>query len=165
MSETERIAGLLEQIFNGPAYYGPSVLTALEGVTVEEAIQKPCGCAHSILDIAGHLTAELIYAREVIEGSAGHWDDTTTWPDMVGESEAVWEQAVEELKTANRALVRVIRELDDAILDMKPVHVMGPYYVMLHGTIQHSVFHTGEISLLLGQIRPTKRGSDALETE
>ena len=41
MSETARIARFLEQTFEGPAYYGPSVLGALAGVDAATAARKP----------------------------------------------------------------------------------------------------------------------------
>ena len=158
MSEIERIARLLEQTFEGKPYYGPSVVGALENVTIGVAVQRPCRSAHSIWEIVAHLTAELVYAREVIEGTAGHWDESSTWPEAIDTSEGAWEQAIDDLKRANRALVRAVKGLDDTILDEKPIRVRGPYYVMLHGTIQHNVFHAGEISLLAGQIRLSNIG-------
>jgi hypothetical protein len=59
MSEIARIAGLLEQTFEGQPYYGPSVLGALENVTAEVAARKPRWSAHSIWELVLHLTAEL----------------------------------------------------------------------------------------------------------
>jgi hypothetical protein len=46
-------------------------------------------------------------------------------------------------------------QLDDAILDQQPIRVRGPFYLMLHGTIQHTVYRAGQISLLRGQMAPT----------
>jgi hypothetical protein len=46
--EVERISRLLEQTFEGRAYYGPSVLEALEGVDAVTADRKPEGGVHSI---------------------------------------------------------------------------------------------------------------------
>jgi hypothetical protein len=43
-----------------------------------------------------------------------------------------------------------VSQLDDAILDKNPIWVQGPFYVMLHGTLQHNVYHAGQISLLTG---------------
>ncbi len=37
-NETERVARLMECTFEGKPYYGPSVLGALEGVTVDMAV-------------------------------------------------------------------------------------------------------------------------------
>ena len=78
MSEIARIARLLEQTFEGKPYYGPSVLSALESVTADVAIQKPCQSVHSIWELVTHLTAELNYARAVIEGIAGPWIEGQT---------------------------------------------------------------------------------------
>lgn len=155
MSEIERIARLLEQTFEGKPYYGPSVIGTLEGVTAEIAIQRPRWSAHSIWNIVTHLTAELIYAREVVEGTATPYEGKT-WHDITDASEAAWEKAVQELKQANRALVRTVMKLNDTILDKKPIHVRGPFYIMLHGTMQHSIYHAGQISLLTGQMTADK---------
>jgi uncharacterized damage-inducible protein DinB len=153
MSEIARIAGLLEQTFEGQPYYGPSVLGALENVTAEVVARKPRWSAHSIWELVLHLTAELDYARAVIQGRAGPWiEGETTWPAFIDTSAAAWKEAIQELKKANRALVRAVKQLDDSILDENPIRVRGPFYLMLHGTMQHSIYHAGQISLLTGQM-------------
>lgn len=153
MSEIARIARLLEQTFEGTPYYGPSVLGVLEHVTADLASRKPQGSAHSIWDLVTHLTAELNYARTAIEGTAGPWiEGQTTWPPITDTSEAAWQQAINDLKHANRGLVRVVEQLDDAILDQNPIRTQGPFYVMLHGTLQHNVYHAGQIALLTRQM-------------
>jgi hypothetical protein len=146
MTEIERIARMFRQTFEGKPYYGPSVLGALVGVTAEVAAQKPVRDAHSIWEIVLHLVVELQYALEVVEGTAGPYGGT--WPQVVATTEAAWEEAVAELKSANRALVRAIRKFDDSILEQKPVHVRGPFYTMLHGTMQHNIYHAGQIAIL-----------------
>lgn len=150
MNEIERIARMMKQTFEGSPYYGPSVIGALENVTADIAARKPPWSAHTIWSLVVHLTAELVYAREVIEGTAGPWDETTTWHEVTDISEAAWERAIEDLKRANRALVRLVKKLDDDVLDQQPIRVRGPYYLALHGTMQHNVYHAGQISLLRG---------------
>ena len=153
MTEIARIARLLRQTFEGKPYYGPSVLGALEHVTADVAARRPHWSAHSIWDLVAHLTAELTYAHAVIEGTAGPWiEGETTWSTITDTSEAAWRKAISDLNKANRALVRTVKQLDDAVLDKKPIRVRGPYYLMLHGTIQHNVYHAGQISLLTGQM-------------
>src|SRR5688572_25199552 len=149
MGEIARIARMLEQTFEGGPYYGPSVLGALAGVTADVAARRPPWSAHSIWDIVSHLTAELVYARAVIDGTAGPWiEGQTTWSTISDTSDAAWQAAIKDLKKASRALVRAVKQLDDAILDKKPVRVRGPFYLMLHGTMQHNIYHAGQISLL-----------------
>jgi len=159
VSEIVRIAHLLEQTFEGKPYYGPSVLAALENVTADVAARRPRWSAHSIWDLVAHLTAELDYARAVIEGTAGSWvEGETTWPAIIDTSEAAWQEAIKDLKRANRTLVRAVKQLDDTILDKKPIRVRGPFYLMLHGTMQHNIYHAGQISLLTGQMTLTGAG-------
>ncbi|MFX0064627.1 MAG: DinB family protein [Candidatus Hermodarchaeota archaeon] len=148
MKQTERIARLVEQTFEGNPYYGYelSVLGSLEGVTASIAVQKPSQITHSIWEIVLHLTTELRYALEVIQGTAGPMEDT--WPEINDKTEQAYEKAIDELKKANRALVSAIENLDDSVLELKPIRVRGPYYTMLHGTMQHSIYHTGQIIIL-----------------
>ena len=42
-------------------------------------------------------------------------------------------------------------QLDDSMLKQRPVQVRGPFYVMLRGTLQHSIYHAGQLSLLRGK--------------
>ena len=157
MSEIERIAGLLTEAFEGQPYYGPSILSILESVTAGIAGQRPAWSAHSIWDLVTHLTAELEYAREVLEGHAGPWiEGVTTWPAVTDLSETAWHRTVRDLGEANRAFVQAVQQLDDTVLDGKPIRVRGPFYVMLHGTLLHNVFHAGQISLLTGQMTPAE---------
>lgn len=158
MREIGRIARLLEETFEGKPYYGPSVLGALENVTADIATLRPRWSAHSIWDIVAHLAAELNYARDIIEGTAGPWiDGETTWPAVSDTSEAAWQQAIRALRKANRALVRAVKQLDDSVLSKKPIRVRGPFHVMLHGTLQHNIYHAGQISLLTVQMNQRKK--------
>ena len=153
MREIERIARLLEQTFEGRAYYGPSVLAALENVSATTAERKPDGGAHSIWDLVTHLAAELRHARALLEETAVPWvEGQTTWPPRAATSATEWEQAVSALTAANRAMVHAVEQLDDAVLDKQLTQVRRTYYVMLHGTIQHNAYHAGQISLLKRQL-------------
>lgn len=149
MTQTERIADLLEETFEGKPYYGPSVVGALEDIPADVAARRPDRTAHSIWEIVVHLTAELDYARDVINGSAGPWiESETTWPVIPDTSEGSWQQAIRALKEANRALVRVVRGLDDRMLTEESHPARRPFYIVLHGTLQHGIYHAGQIALL-----------------
>lgn len=153
MREVERIARLLEQTFEGQAYYGPSVQKALEDISVGIAERRPDGRAHSIWELVSHLTAELRHARALLEGDAVPWvEGKTTWPDLAASSASAWDEAIRDLRDANRALVQAIEQLDDTMLDQQLNQVRRTYYVMLHGMIQHNAYHAGQISMLKRQL-------------
>jgi len=149
MSEIARIADLLEQTFEGRPYYGRSVLGALDQVHGKDrAGAPPCRFPYDLgTGRPSHRGTPLRLERDRRNG--GEWiESVTTWAVVEARSEDDWQQAIDALTSANRSLVAAVRQLDDAILDQNPIRVPGPYYVMLHGTLQHNVYHAGQIALL-----------------
>jgi uncharacterized damage-inducible protein DinB len=152
MTEIARIVDLLESTFEGKPYYGPSVLAALEHVDAEMAVRKR-GESHSIWELVLHLAAELDFDRAIIKGTAGKWiEGETTWPAVTETSEAAWNEAVRDLERANRAFVSEVERLDDGILDERPKGMPCSFYAVLQGTIQHNVYHAGQIALMVKQV-------------
>jgi hypothetical protein len=157
MSETRRIARLLKESVEGPAYYGPSVLQALDGVTVDVALLTAAGTSHSIWHLVGHLTAELRHGGQLLAGKAEPWvEGKTTWPAVAETSAEAWEMAVQELVEANRALGQAIEALEVDTLERVLVQVRSTYYAALHGYAQHNAYHAGQIALLKRQFASSR---------
>ncbi len=156
MREVNRIARLLERTFSGQAYHGPSFRDVLEDVNVAMAARRPEGGAHSIWELVSHVTLELRYARALLEGSAKPWvAGRTTWSAQQAPSPEAWDQALNELEDANREFVGAVERLDDGVLGEHLSQVRCTYYVMLHGMVQHSAYHAGQIAILKRQLGPT----------
>jgi uncharacterized damage-inducible protein DinB len=154
MREAERIASLLELNFDGEPYYGPSVRGVLKDVDAVTAARRPEGGVHSIWELVGHLTAELRYARALLQGKAESWvAGRTTWPAPPAPSPIAWAEALRELEDANRAFVDAVNRLDDAVLDQDLGQLPRTHYVMLHGMVQHSAYHAGQIVVIARQLR------------
>jgi uncharacterized damage-inducible protein DinB len=77
------------------------------------------------------------------------------WPAAPEPSESGWHQALDQLAQAHRNLESEVRQLTDDRLREK---VLGevPYsiYTMLHGVVQHNLYHAGQIALLKKAIHP-----------
>ncbi|MGE0702328.1 MAG: DinB family protein [Vicinamibacterales bacterium] len=154
MREVERIARLLELTFEGRAYHGPSLRQALDGVDVGIAARRPEGGVHSIWELVGHVTSELRHARALLEGNAETWvAGRTTWPALETPSPTAWFQALRDLEDANREFVSAVGRIDDAVLDEQLFQVRRTYYVMLHGMVQHTAYHAGQIAVLKRQLK------------
>lgn len=154
MREVERIARLLELTFGGQAYHGPSLRQALEDVDAGIAARRPEGGGHSIWELVGHVTSELRHARALLEGNAEPWvAGRTTWPAPQPPSSAAWAEALSDLEDANRAFVSAVERLSDDVLDEPLSQVRQTHYVMLHGMVQHSAYHAGQISILKRRLR------------
>lgn len=149
MSEIKRIKDQLTRAFEGEAWHGPSVFEVLAGVTAEQAAAHPLTNAHSIWEIALHIcTWERIARRRIEEWVPMEVTPEEDWPPVDDTSEHAWKNALNRLKLNHAALEEVINRLDETRL--REVVPGTPYnvYFLLHGVIQHDLYHAGQIALL-----------------
>jgi uncharacterized damage-inducible protein DinB len=149
MSEIKRIKSQLRRAFEGEAWHGPSVMELLKDVTAEQAAAHPIAGAHSIWELALHIaTWEAFVRRRIVEVAALDPTDDENFPTVQDTSEEAWRRAVEEIKLAHAALLETVAGLEESTLSEivpgKPYSV----YFMLHGVIQHDLYHAGQIALL-----------------
>jgi uncharacterized damage-inducible protein DinB len=148
MSELERIADQLQKAYSGPAWHGPSVLEALKDVDAEKAARRPIGSAHTIWELVHHIAAWADIPRRRILGETFKLTDNLNFPPMPAVSESEWKKSLETLEESQRQLVELVLTLDASRLDT-PVMKDGPtLYVLLHGVVQHHIYHAGQIVLL-----------------
>ena len=70
------------------------------------------------------------------------------WPLVADTSEDTWRQAVENIAQSKQQLREAISQRDDQQLS-DPVPVKNySAYVLLHGVIQHNLYHAGQIAVL-----------------
>jgi DinB superfamily len=73
------------------------------------------------------------------------------WPAVVDISAAAWERTLAHLKQTHEALVEAVRACPDSRLAEKVPGKEPDYYTlyyMLHGIVQHELYHAGQIALL-----------------
>lgn len=153
MSEPERIADQLLRSLHGIAWHGPSILEILEGVTTEEARQHPVASGHSIAELVLHVTAWMAQAERGLEGHPTELEGDADWPPV---SDAFdWADAVNRLRAAGDSLAAHIRELSDPDLSMRVRGMSQEYsaYGLLHGVVQHNLYHAGQMALLKKALR------------
>ena len=67
---------------------------------------------------------------------------------MPDTSEAAWENALAELERGHRQLRQSISALSDDRLGNIVPGKEDSVYVLLHGIVQHDLYHAGQIALL-----------------
>ena len=152
-SEIGRIVSLLQQAYDGAPYYGPSMCAVLQDVDSVTAARRSARGRHTLWDIVAHMAAELRYAVSLIDGTAGPWiDGKTTWPPVGEVSDAGWALTLDELQRAHQSLLEAVSGLNDSDLERRSDRVGTSFYALLHGVIQHNVYHAGQIRLLARQM-------------
>ena len=148
MSETGRIAGQLKAAFAGEAWHGPAVKEALAGISAAQAAARPIAGAHTIWEIAAHIaTWENVVLRR-LRGEKVEPSDAEDWPPAGEGGERAWNDLLARLDSGNRALQEAILAFDESALDRPPPGGRSPAYVLMHGVIQHDLYHAGQIALL-----------------
>jgi uncharacterized damage-inducible protein DinB len=155
MREVDRIVDQLRRAYSGDAWHGPSVRAALEGVNHRTVTARPVAAAHSIAEIVQHMTA---WTREVtrrLRTGVARDPEIGDWPLREVTNDADWNAIVAALDAANDELVETMATLDEAELGGvigdardRPLGSGVSRYVLLHGLVQHHVYHAGQISLL-----------------
>jgi uncharacterized damage-inducible protein DinB len=145
-SETARIADQLHRSYAGKAWHGPSLSELLADVTQEQASRRPDNGGHTIWELVLHVTAWMRIARERLGSkSVRQVADEENWPPVTG----VWADAVAELHREARALEEATLVFPDDKLNRRaPAVEPQSYYGLLHGVIQHNIYHAGQIAIL-----------------
>ncbi len=153
MSETARIADQLRRAFHGEAWHGDSLFEILNGVTAAQAAAHPIKHAHSIWELLLHITAWDSAVRRRLTGEAVALSGEQNFPSVMDPSESAWRRAVDNAKRAHSELIDAVSAFPDERLSEKvPGKAKEPdwynFYYMLHGVVQHELYHAGQIALL-----------------
>ena len=155
MSEIARIIDQLEREHEGDPWHGTPLVTLLDGIAADQAARKPIAAGHSIWEIVLHMTGWKLEVAKRVDGAPAGEPPDGDWPDVGEPTPARWTAAVQRLTEAQRTLLDAIRRLPEARLfeptndpRNRPLGTGVSYYVLLHGVVQHDVYHSGQIAAL-----------------
>jgi uncharacterized damage-inducible protein DinB len=149
MSEIQRIEDQLRRAFEGHAWHGPAVRELLADVTAAKATDRPLPNAHNIWEIVLHMATWERVVRRRLQGEAvADLPTEEDWPPVRDSNEAAWRRAIDDLEQANHDLRDTIARASEARLAEMAPGKDHSVYVMLHGIIQHDLYHAGQIAVL-----------------
>ena len=148
MEEVQRIEDQLKRAFEGNAWHGPSVRELLADMSAERAIAKPLANAHSIWEIVLHIAAWERVVRRRLAGEDITPSPEEDWPPVQEASEMAWKTALDSLEKGHHELRSQIARLSDAQLQDQVVGQHDSVYQLVHGIIQHDLYHAGQVAIL-----------------
>jgi len=152
MNEIHRIVDQLQRAHDGEPWYGDPLMIILDGVTAKVAADRSRS-AHSIWELLTHITVwQQEGARRLRDRNYRKLSHEEDWPAITDTSEQAWKNTVQALVSAHHDLIAALRQFDPTSLDQT---VSGSpnqsYYLVLHGVIQHTIYHAAQIALLKKQ--------------
>jgi uncharacterized damage-inducible protein DinB len=148
MDELERIADQFRRAYDGDAWHGTPLRTLLADVPPEHADARPIAGAHTLREIVRHLTVWLDVVRRRLGGEAVDYVNGEDWHAPADPDPASWPHALAELDRTHAALLVTISALDPSALDRIVLGKEYDGYVLLHGAVQHNLYHAGQVALL-----------------
>ncbi len=148
MSEIERIHDRLRRIVEGDCWHGPALREILQDVSAPEAHARPIPGAHTIWELVLHIGAWAGAVRMRLGGERAELSDGENFPTVTDASQEAWEAARSGMEKKHRLLAATVAGLDESRLDEPLLEGMTTLYNQLHGLIEHSIYHAGQLMLL-----------------
>ena len=148
MSETARISDQLHRAFHGRAWHGDSLFKILNGVTPAQAAAHPVANAHSIWELVLHIAAWDGVVHRRLAGETVTVTSKQNFPPVKVTSKITWRQTLEHVGQVHDELVDAVVVFPDSRLGDRVPGKGHNIYHMLHGAVQHELYHAGQIALL-----------------
>ena len=148
MNRIELIGDQMQRAYAGEAWHGPSLEELLTGVTVEQALVRPVAGGHSIWELTMHIGAWMSATRRRLSGDPAKLTPQEDWPLIDGGSQAAWQQTLNALEQEHNQLRAAISSVPESSLQNVAPGKDHSVEFMLHGMIQHNLYHAGQIALL-----------------
>ncbi len=150
--ELLRIIDLLNDTYESEeAWHGPSVVETLRDVTPRLADRRLAPDTHTIAELVYHMTTWRIFAVRKLQGDA-QFDIKTkekNWKVFATIDALEWETLQMELSLSQEELVSELEKRDsDAFLESIVPGRNYSFYTLLHGIVNHDLYHAGQIALI-----------------
>lgn len=146
--EIPRMINMLKNIYDGAAWHGSSIMKILNKISAQQAFQTSEDI-HRICELVQHITAWRIFAIKRLEGDA-HYEvsQNENWKTFTVQDEEAWAEIKNDLGKSQQDLINALEKTSDGLLDEEVSDKAYDYYTLVHGVIQHDLYHLGEIALL-----------------
>lgn len=145
----------LKKAYEGDPWHGNNVMFLLLAADPLQVFKHPIPNAHSIAELALHLTAWTEEVIDRINGEGAKEPNRGDWPEPVAYSAAEWELIVNDFKKANEKLIQLVEDLNlsswSNLIKDERNRELGTGVTnaqLLNGLIQHYAYHAGQIALL-----------------
>jgi uncharacterized damage-inducible protein DinB len=144
--EINRIIEQIEQLHNNKNWAGLNLYEMLNGITDDSANLKLPNFNHTIHQIARHLVTDFVVIKR-LQGIDYKLRNEENWmpADKINFK---WTDTVKTIKENKNELIRELQNLSDDSLDKPILKDQTSIYENLHGYIQHSYYHFGQIALM-----------------
>lgn len=150
MSESERIWDMLQRSYEGDVWHGPALKKLIQEVGAEQASARPVPKGKTIWEILRHVTVlEDVVRLRLLGEPIGELRPEQSWPAVADTSPAAWRRDREAFEQGHMRLREALSGFPDNRMDDVVPGRDYPFYLMLYGVVQHTLYHAGQIVVLM----------------
>ncbi len=158
MQVSRQIAEHFRGVYFGGNWTWVNLQDTLHGITHQEAVAK-IGSLHNMATLLYHMHYYVRAVTQVLQGAPLQAHDKYAFdvPEIRNAEE--WDSMVSQYLEEGRQFARLVEQLPDDQLE----HVFseakyGSYYRNLHGLIEHTHYHLGQMALIKKLLREKQAG-------
>ena len=146
----ENLIRQLQEVQDGPNWLDESFKEKLEGVTEQQAFERPAAHVHSVAELISHL---LVWRREAIRRLQGQdralWmDSPENWKTNEQLRIVGWNALRSDFYRSQEDLVRVLQHQPDHYLE-EPYSDGYARRYLVEGLLHHDLYHLGQLGITL----------------
>jgi uncharacterized damage-inducible protein DinB len=143
MTEIQNLGKLVERVYSGKAWHGPSIMDVLKDID-ETIARKKIGDSHSIVQLVLHMISwRTFVTRRLLGDTTFELSDEDNFPVVT-----TWADALQKFEASHAELLKAIETITSDQLSEQVASRKYDFYVLLHGIIHHDIYHIGQILLI-----------------
>jgi len=148
MSERQRILDLMDRAYRAKAWHGPALLEVLDGVGAGLAARRVKRGVRSIWELVEHVASWNEIVAERLAGGSPEVTPALNFPPVTRTTPAAWQATRRRLARSQARLRRAVARFPMARLGRRRPKTDHTWSVLIHGSVQHQLYHAGQMALL-----------------
>ncbi len=153
MTTAAHIAQHLLDVHEGGNWTEVDIASALQDVTLGEALTITPASRNSIASILYHITYYNVVVRKRLDGIGTEIPESNGFDMPPVNTDEDWVQLKNYNNTSAHELAEKIREVDEARLHEPIIEGQSTFYKNMQGCVEHIHYHLGQIVLLKNLMR------------
>ena len=148
MAEKKRTLELLDRAYRAKAWHGPALLETLGGVDAAMAAKRVVKGAHTIWELVDHVASWNAIVAERLAGGKPAVTPDLNFPKTPQPTAAAWKKSLARLAASERKFRAAVARFPESQLGRIRPGTKTSWNVLIHGQIQHQLYHAGQIAML-----------------
>lgn len=148
MKLSSEVSKHFREVFFGGNWTSVNLQNTLEDISWQQAVMQVKGC-NSIAVLVYHIHYYVKTVKEVLEGKPLNASDKYSFDLPPVHSQADWDALLQKVWAAARDVTALVEKLpDEQMPTLFAGEKYGTWYRNIHGIIEHTHYHLGQITLL-----------------